>query len=182
MSKDHAIQVFNHPQFGSINTVETENGKVLFKGNDVAKALGYSDAPQAVRIHCKGVVVLTTPSENQHGTAVMLPTKYITEADVYRLVMRSKLPEAERFQDWVCEEVLPSIRKHGAYLTDAALQRVVTEPPPLFTLHKEIFGPMISVIRISPILVSILCPSSMPSSTTSKRNPSLIGSSYPRLI
>lgn len=61
MSKDHAIQVFNHPQFGSINTVETENGKVLFKGNDVAKALGYSDAPQAVRIHCKGVVVLTTP-------------------------------------------------------------------------------------------------------------------------
>lgn len=138
MSKDHAIQVFNHPQFGSINTVETENGKVLFKGNDVAKALGYSDAPQAVRIHCKGVVVLTTPSENQYGTVVMLPTKYITEADVYRLVMRSKLPEAEKFQDWVCEEVLPSIRKHGGYLTDAALQRVVTEPDFLIGLANAI--------------------------------------------
>ena len=138
MSKDHAIQVFNHPQFGNINTVETENGKVLFKGNDVAKALGYSDAPQAVRIHCKGVVVLTTPSENQYGTVVMLPTKYITEADVYRLVMRSKLPEAEKFQDWVCEEVLPSIRKHGGYLTDAALQRVVTEPDFLIGLANAI--------------------------------------------
>lgn len=138
MSKDNAIQVFSHPQFGSINTVETENGKVLFKGNDVARALGYSDAPQAVRMHCKGVVVLTTPSENQYGTVVMLPTKYIPEADVYRLVMRSKLPEAEKFQDWVCEEVLPSIRKHGGYLTDAALQRVVTEPDFLIGLANAI--------------------------------------------
>lgn len=128
MSKDNAIQVFNHPQFGSINTVETENGKVLFRANDVAKALGYVETAKAVRTHCKGVSVLDTPYENQLGTIVMQPTKYISEADVYRLVMRSKLPEAEKFQDWVCEEVLPSIRKHGGYLTDAALQRVVTEP------------------------------------------------------
>lgn len=55
------IQVFSHPRFGNVSTIETENGKVLFKGNDVAKALGYSDTPQAVRMHCKGVVVLTTP-------------------------------------------------------------------------------------------------------------------------
>ena len=48
-------------EFGSINTVETENGKVLFKGNDVAKALGYSDAPQAVRIHCKGGCSFNNP-------------------------------------------------------------------------------------------------------------------------
>ena len=61
MSKDNAIQVFSHPQFGSINTLETENGKVLFKGNDVARALGYSDAPQAVRMHCKGVVCFNNP-------------------------------------------------------------------------------------------------------------------------
>ena len=52
MSKDHAIQVFNHPQFGSI-TVETENGKVLL-GERCGKGMGYSDAPQAVRTHCKG--------------------------------------------------------------------------------------------------------------------------------
>lgn len=138
MSKDHAIQVFSHPQFGSINTVETENGKVLFKANDVAKALGYNHPADAVRMHCKGVDVLSTPYENQLGTIVMHPTKYISEADVYRLVMRSKLPEAEKFQDWVCEEVLPSIRKHGGYLTDAALQRVVTEPDFLIGLANAI--------------------------------------------
>ena len=58
MSKDNAIQVFNHPQFGSINTVETENGKVLFRANDVAKALGYVETAKAVRTHCKGVSIL----------------------------------------------------------------------------------------------------------------------------
>ena len=78
MSKDNAIQVFNHPQFGSINTVETENGKVLFRANDVAKALGYVETAKAVRTHCKGVSVLDTPYENQLGTIVMQPTKYLS--------------------------------------------------------------------------------------------------------
>ena len=132
------IQVFNHPQFGNIGTIQTENGKVLFKATDVATALGYVRSADAVRKHCKGVAILETPSENQFGTVVMQPTRYITEADIYRLVMRSKLPEAEKFQDWVCEEVLPSIRKHGAYLTDAALQRVVTEPDFLIGLANVI--------------------------------------------
>lgn len=132
------IQVFCHPQFGNIGTIQTENGKVLFKATDVAKALGYVETAKAVRTHCKGVSVLDTPSENQFGAVVMQPTRYITEADIYRLVMRSKLPEAEKFQDWVCEEVLPSIRKHGAYLTDAALQRVVTEPDFLIGLANTI--------------------------------------------
>lgn len=132
------IQVFSHPQFGNIGTIEMENGKIMFKANDVAKALGYNHPADAVRMHCKGVDVLSTPSENQYGAVVMQPTKYITEADIYRLVMRSKLPEAERFQDWVCEEVLPSIRKHGAYLTDAALQRIVTEPDFLIGLANAI--------------------------------------------
>lgn len=132
------IQVFCHPQFGNISTIQTENGKVLFKATDVAKALGYVETAKAVRTHCKGVSVLDTPSENQFGAVVMQPTRYITEADIYRLVMRSKLPEAEKFQDWVCEEVLPSIRKHGAYLTDAALQRVVTEPDFLIGLANAI--------------------------------------------
>lgn len=132
------IQVFCHPQFGNISTIQTENGKVLFKANDVAAALGYSQPKVAICKLCKGVTVLETPSKNQFGAVVMQPTRYITEADIYRLVMRSKLPEAEKFQDWVCEEVLPSIRKHGAYLTDAALQRVVTEPDFLIGLANAI--------------------------------------------
>ena len=115
---NHQNQVFNHPQFGEICTVQQEEGKVLFKANDVARSLGYAETAKAVRTHCKGVSVLDTPIENQYGTVVMQPTKFISESDVYRLVMRSKLPEAEKFQDWVCEEVLPAIRKDGAYLSE----------------------------------------------------------------
>lgn len=100
----------------------------MFKANDVARSLGYVETAKAVRTHCKGVSVLDTPVENQYGIIVQQPTKYISEADVYRLVMRSKLPEAEKFQDWVCEEVLPAIRKDGAYLNEKALQRAVTDP------------------------------------------------------
>lgn len=100
----------------------------MFKANDVARSLGYAEAAKAVRTHCKGVSVLDIPIENQYGTVVMQPTKFISESDVYRLVMRSKLPEAEKFQDWVCEEVLPAIRKDGAYLSEKALQRAVTDP------------------------------------------------------
>ena len=125
---NHQNQVFNHPQFGEICTVQQEEGKVLFKANDVARSLGYAEAAKAVRTHCKGVSVLDTPIENQYGTVVMQPTNFISESDVYRLVMRSKLPEAEKFQDWVCEEVLPAIRKDGAYLSEKALQRAVTDP------------------------------------------------------
>lgn len=125
---NHQNQVFNHPQFGEICTVQQEEGKVLFKANDVARSLGYAEAAKAVRTHCKGVSVLDTPIENQYGTVVMQPTKFISESDVYRLVMRSKLPEAEKFQDWVCEEVLPAIRKDGTYLSEKALQRAVTDP------------------------------------------------------
>ena len=125
---NHQNQVFNHPQFGEICTVQQEEGKVLFKANDVARSLGYAEAAKAVRTHCKGVSVLDTPIENQYGTVVMQPTKFISESDGYRLVMRSKLPEAEKFQDWVCEEVLPAIRKDGAYLSEKALQRAVTDP------------------------------------------------------
>lgn len=109
-------------------STQQEEGKVLFKANDVARSLGYAEAAKAVRTHCKGVSVLDTPIENQYGTVVMQPTKFISESDVYRLVMRSKLPEAEKFQDWVCEEVLPAIRKDGAYLSEKALQRAVTDP------------------------------------------------------
>lgn len=102
------MELFQHPKFGEIRTAVNEDGKPLFRANDVAIALGYKRSADAVTAHCKGVCVLPTPTENQHGAVVMQPTKYITESDVYRLVMRSKLPDAERFQDWVVEEVLPS--------------------------------------------------------------------------
>lgn len=96
-------------------------------GIDVARILGYSRPADAVSQHCKGVVVLPTPSTG--GTQ---RTKFIGEADVYRLVLRSKAPHAEKFQDWLCEEVLPSIREKGFYDVAAS---AVTLPAQRLRLH-----------------------------------------------
>ena len=115
------IQFFDSTEFGSIRVVE-EDGKFLFCGSDVAKALGYSRPNEAVSTHCKGTVKRRTPTTS--GVQEML---FIPEGDVYRLISRSKLPAAERFEVWVFDEILPSIRKYGGYmagqeeLTDAEL-------------------------------------------------------------
>ena len=101
---------FNNPDFGEVRTLE-EDGKVLFCASDVAKALGYARPADAVTQHCKGSVkhrVLTDGGVQE--------SKFIPEGDVYRLIVRSKLPTAERFERWVFDEVLPAIRKHGGYI------------------------------------------------------------------
>lgn len=103
------IQVFNNPEFGDIRTIEID-GKPYFVGTDVAKSLGYVETAKAIRTHCKGVSEMDIPSRG--GIQRM---KIIPEGDLYRLIMKSKLPSAEKFESWVMDEVLPSIRKTGAY-------------------------------------------------------------------
>lgn len=112
------MKVFNHEQFGNVRIIE-EDGRMLFCGSDVAKALGYTNPRKAVRDHTEGgtkrsMVSLTT---NQYGvtTEQIVETTFITEGDVYRLITHSKLPSAERFERWVFDEVLPSIRRTGGY-------------------------------------------------------------------
>ena len=104
------IQIFNNPDFGEVRTME-ENGAVLFCGSDVAKALGYAVPRKALFDHCKGVLKRNIPTSG--GIQEM---SFIPESDLYRLVFSSKLPNAERFTDWVTEEVLPSIRRNGGYI------------------------------------------------------------------
>lgn len=116
------LQVFSNPAFGDIRTLE-ENGEVLFCGSDVARALGYALPRKAISDHCKGVLKRNTPTES--GIQEM---SFIPESDLYRLVFRSKLPSAEQFTDWVTSEVLPSIRKHGAYMTPETLQAAISNP------------------------------------------------------
>lgn len=105
------IRIFQNEQFGQVRIAVNENGEPLFCLADVAKALGYSRPADAVSQHCKGVAILPTPTVNQYGATVMQEMKYGKEGEVYRLTMKSKLPDAEKFQDWVCDEVLPSICK-----------------------------------------------------------------------
>ena len=122
------ISTFNNSEFGEIRTIQKDD-KVLFCGSDIARALGYARPADAISAHCKGVCVLPTPSAGG-----IQNTKFITEGDVYRLIAHSKLPGAERFERWVFDEVLPSIRKHGAYLTEDVLEQALTSPDFLIEL------------------------------------------------
>lgn len=106
------LQIFNNPEFGSVRTI-TKDGKTYFVGNDVAKALGYSETAKAIRTHCKGVSEMDIPTNG--GVQTM---KMITEGDIYRLVIKSQLPQAEKFESWVFDNVLPSIRKNGGYIAN----------------------------------------------------------------
>ena len=112
------LQVFNHEQFGDVRIIE-EDGRVLFCGKDVAKALGYENPRDAIRRHCRGVVKRDRVSKttNQHGVTTEQVTQmsFIPEGDLYRMITHSKLPAAERFEKWVFDEVLPTIRKTGGY-------------------------------------------------------------------
>ena len=112
------IQIFNSEEFGEIRTVEIE-GKPYFAGTDVAKALGYSEPHKAVARHCRDDGMKRTPIADSLGR--VQETVFIPEGDLYRLIVGSKLPTAEKFERWVFDEVLPSIRKHGLYATDELL-------------------------------------------------------------
>lgn len=114
------IQIYQNEQFGAIRTIE-ENGKVLFCGSDVAKALGYANPRKALGDHCKGVTKRDTLTD---GGAQSL--SFIPEGDLYRLITHSKLPTAEKFEKWVFDEVLPSIRKTGGY-GNIELSQIITQ-------------------------------------------------------
>lgn len=126
------IQIFNHPDFGEVRTI-TEDGNVLFCGNDVAKALGYARPKDAITAHAKGAVKRRTLTDG--GAQEM---SFIPESDLYRLVFRSKLPGAEKFTDWVTSEVLPSVRKHGAYMTPETLQAAILNPDTMIQLCQQL--------------------------------------------
>ena len=119
---DNKIEVFKNEQFGEVRTI-LEGETLLFCGSDVARALGYAIPSKAVNTHCKGVSKMEAPSHG--GTQTML---FITEGDVYRLIVRSKLPTAEKFEHWLFDEVVPTIRKTGGYMTDSLLERIQKEP------------------------------------------------------
>ena len=105
------IQVFSNDQFGQVRTVE-QNGKVFFCGKDVAEALGYSNTKDAVSRHCKQKGVVKRDLLTNGGRQRVV---FLDEGNLYRLITHSKLPSAEQFESWVFDEVLPTLRKTGAY-------------------------------------------------------------------
>lgn len=124
------MQMFNNPEFGTIRTVERE-GDVWFVGKDIAEALGYSNPRKALIDHVddedKGVTKCDTLGGGQEMTI-------INESGLYSLVLSSKLPNAKKFKRWVTAEVLPSIRRHGAYMTPEKLEEVILNPDMMIKL------------------------------------------------
>lgn len=134
------LMIFNNPEFGEIRTIE-EDGKVLFCGSDVAKALGYKNPSKALSDHCKGVTKRYTPTSS--GKQEM---NFIPEGDIYRLAAKSELPGADKFESWIFDEVLPSIRKTGGYVNDDELF-IRTYLPYADEQSKDMFRATLGTIR-----------------------------------
>ena len=126
------LQIFKNPEFGEIRTLE-ENGKILFCAADIAKALGYANPNKAVNDHCRAITKRSTPISGK-----MQGINFIPEGDVYRLITHSKLSAAEKFEKWVFDEVLPTIHKHGAYMTPDKLEEVLLKPDTLIQLAQNL--------------------------------------------
>ena len=111
------LQIFNSEEFGDIRTVTIENEPWLV-GKDVATALGYSNASKAVSSHVgeDDRILKVLEADSQNGNVVKTQTALINESGLYSLILGSKLDSAKRFKQWVTSEVLPSIRKTGAYI------------------------------------------------------------------
>ena len=115
---------FHHEMFGDIRAIE-KDGELWFVGKDVAVALGYANTRKAIADHVddedKGVTKCDTLGGEQNVTI-------INESGLYSLVLSSKLPQAKVFKHWGTAEVLPSIRRHGAYATSPTLERIIAQP------------------------------------------------------
>ena len=131
------LKIFEHPDFGKIRTVTIDDEPYLV-GRDVAEVLGYSNPSKAVIAHVddedKRFEMLPI-ADSQNGN--LIKTAIINESGLYSLILGSKLPVARKFKRWVTSEVLPSIRKHGAYMTDETIEQVLSDPDTIIRLATQ---------------------------------------------
>jgi anti-repressor protein len=128
------LAVFKSSEFGRIRVIE-QDGDPWFIGKDVAEILGYSNTRDALSKHVdeddKNTVVIRDGIGN--------PNKVIiNESGLYSLILSSKLPTAKRFKHWVTSEVLPAVRKHGAYMTPQKIEEVLTNPDTIIRLAMQL--------------------------------------------
>lgn len=146
--QNNVVRTFESSLFGTINTITDSVGAPWFVGRQVAEKLGYirnnpdQNISNALRRHCPESQTLSNLTDNRLG--LRSSTKMISEADLYRLVMNSTLEGAVAFQDWVVNEVLPSIRQHGGYNSEQASMEDQYADPELFQrmndMHAEFSG------------------------------------------
>ena len=136
--EDNMIEIFKNEEFGEIRMVMVNN-EPYFVGKDVASILGYSNSSKAVSTHVDDEdKILKMIAHSQNGNMVKTQTALINESGLYSLILSSKLPTAKKFKRWVTSEVLPSIRKHGAYMTEETIEKAITNPDFLIKLATEL--------------------------------------------
>lgn len=128
---ENKIILFKHEKFGEIGVI-FEDGNPLFPATECAKILGYKKPNDAISRHCRYSVFHGVPHPQSANKTI--EKLFIPEGDLYRLIMRSKLPEAQEFESWVCDRILPSLRKHGAYFTAETLHKTMSNPRELAKL------------------------------------------------
>lgn len=114
---------FQHDMFGKLTVIANDNNELYFVGKEVAEILGYVNVSQTISDHCKGYIKTILPTNGGNQEVVVIP-----ERDLYRLIMRSKKPEAEKFEEWVVGDVLPTIRKYGVYATENTIEKILNDP------------------------------------------------------
>ena len=127
------LQVFKNDQFGEIRTVEI-GGEPWFVGKDIAERLGYTNPQKAVRDHIDEEDKTLNESFTVNGTPIVL----INESGLYSLVLSSKLPTAKQFKRWITSDVIPTIRKHGAYMTPETIEKVLLNPDTIINLASQL--------------------------------------------
>ncbi len=128
------LEVFEHDQFGKIRAIEID-GEPWLVGKDITKVLGYRNSSKALIDH------VDTEDKLNNETLLSLGQRggwLINESGLYSLVLSSKLPGAKKFRRWVTSEVLPSIRKHGAYMTPETLEAAILNPDVMIQLCQEL--------------------------------------------
>lgn len=118
------IQVFNSEQFGEIRTAGTAQ-EPIFCAADICRALGYSNGRKAISDHCDEGDVTKRDTPTSSGVQSMT---FVNESGMYSLIFGSKLESAKQFKKWVTSDVLPSIRKHGMYATEATVESMLNDP------------------------------------------------------
>lgn len=118
MDTKNELSIFSNEEFGQVRTIEVDN-KIYFVASDVAKALGYKNPSKAIKDHCRWVTKRYIPHPQNKNKNLEVNT--IPEGDIYRLVTNSELPNADKFESWIFDEVLPTIRRTGGYVNNVDL-------------------------------------------------------------
>ena len=133
------MELWDHPTFGQLRVVD-ESGNPWYCGRDVAKALGYVHSANAVRKFCNHAEPLYCIKSVQKGVGKDIHHRslMIREGDVYRLVFAANTEAADRFRDWMVDDVLPSIHQHGCYVTPQKMEEIAGDPDALLRLALQL--------------------------------------------